>query len=124
MHSISNRQGTQTMTALRKSAGTEPYSIIAGDLHWSNETYRVTAAGIPVLLRPAEFRLLGQLMRQTGRVQTRAQLLEKLGAGCIGERTIDVHIRRLRMSLHPFGMDRWIQTAPARGYRFSPTQIF
>jgi two-component system phosphate regulon response regulator PhoB len=119
-------QGTQTMTALRKTAGTEPYNLIAGDLHWSDETYRVTAAGIPVLLRPAEFRLLGQLMHQSGRVQTRAQLLEKVRGKEVGssERTIDVHIRRLRMSLQPFGMDRWIQTAPARGYRFSPTQNF
>lgn len=112
------------MTSLRTTAGAAPYDIIAGDLHWSDETYRVTAAGIPVLLRPAEFRLLGELMHQTGRVQTRAQLLKKLGAGCIGERTIDVHIRRLRISLQPFGMDRWIQTAPARGYRFSPSQNF
>lgn len=103
-----------------------PDTLVAGDLHWSDEACRVTVAGTPVRLRPAEFRLLGQLMRQTDRVQTRAQLLTKARGQIVGssERTIDVHIRRLRLSLQPFGMDRWIQTAPARGYRFSPSQIF
>ncbi|WP_050752520.1 winged helix-turn-helix domain-containing protein [Gallionella capsiferriformans] len=98
----------------------EPSNIFAGELHWSDDSFLVTAAGIPVLLRPIEFRLLGHLMSHAGRVHTRTELLAKLGASCIGERTIDVHIRRLRMSLQPFGMDRWIQTAPSRGYRFSP----
>ncbi len=98
-----------------------PGNIIAGELHWSDDSFRVTAAGVPVLLRPFEFRLLGQLMRHTGRVQTRTELLAKLGAGYIGERTIDVHIRHLRKSLEPYGMDRWIQTAPSRGYRFLPS---
>jgi two-component system phosphate regulon response regulator PhoB len=107
-------------TALRQ----EPGNIIAGELHWSDDSCRVTAAGIPVSLRPIEFRLLGQLMSHAGRVRTRTELLAHLGASSIVERTIDVHIRRLRMSLQPFGMDRWIQTAPTRGYRFSPTQNY
>jgi len=98
---------------------------VAGGLHWSDEMGRVTAAGIPVLLRPVEFRLLGQLMRQIGRIQTRAELLVNARGKEVGssERTIDVHICRLRLSLQPFGMDSWIQTAPSRGYRFLPSNI-
>lgn len=116
------------MTALTNSlAGTaghrEPDNIVAGELHWSDDSGRVTAAGVPVLLRPVEFRLLGQLMSHSERVHTRAELLKKAWnkETCIGERTIDVHIRRLRLSLQPFGMDRWIQTVHTRGYRFSPS---
>ncbi len=98
-------------------------SIEAGDLHWSDETGRVTVAGVAVLLRPREFRLLGLLMGNAGVVQTRGELLTKAWGGefSVGKRTIDVHIRRLRMSLQPFGMDSWIQTVPTRGYRFYPS---
>lgn len=116
------------MTALRKTLAShagqsKPDSIVAGELHWSDYSGRVTASGVPVLLRPIEFRLLGQLMSHSERVLSRAELLEKAWRTetCIGERTIDVHIRRLRMSLQPFGMDRWIQTVHTRGYRFSPS---
>ena len=116
------------MTAVENTpAGTADHrklnSIAAGQLHWSDYSGRVTAAGVPILLRPIEFRLLGLLMSHTGRVQTRAELLKEAWpkATCIGERTIDVHIRRLRISLQPFGMDRWIQTVHTRGYRFSPS---
>ncbi|MDD4928081.1 MAG: winged helix-turn-helix domain-containing protein [Gallionella sp.] len=114
------------MTALRKNVGHPveqpmPANISIGELHWSDDTARVSASGVPVLLRPVEFRLLGQLMNHAERVHTRAELLRKLAAPCIGERAIDVHIRRLRISLQPFGMDRWIQTVHTRGYRFSPS---
>lgn len=120
MHSI-GKQENPLNTLRNISSSTVPTgTIAAGDLLWSDQACRVTAAGVPVVLRPAEFRLLGQLMTHAGRVQSRPELLEKIGNTFVGERTIDVHIRRLRMSLQPFGMDRWIQTAPARGYRFLP----
>lgn len=120
------------MSALKKieapsnCAGNTPRSsnataIVVGELSLSDDTGRVTASGVPILLRPIEFRLLRFLMSHPERVHTRTELLEQ--AWCrkvfVGERTIDVHIRRLRVSLQPFGMDSWIKTAHTRGYRFS-----
>lgn len=96
-------------------------TLVIGELTLSDDSGRVTASGVPILLRPIEFRLLRFLMSHPERVHTRTELLEQ--AWCrkvfVGERTIDVHIRRLRVSLQPFGMDRWIKTAHTRGYRFS-----
>lgn len=93
-----------------------------GSLALSDATGRVSAAGAPVLLRPLEFRLLHVLMRQPERVHSRAELLAHAWGRSVyvGERTIDVHIRRLRMSLQPFGMNCWIVTVHSRGYCFSP----
>jgi len=99
----------------------ENTSIVVGELSLSDDTGRVTASGISILLRPMEFRLLRFLMSNPELVHTRMELLEQ--AWCkkvfVGERTIDVHIRRLRISLQPFGMDSWIKTVHTRGYRFS-----
>ncbi|HEX5364700.1 MAG TPA: winged helix-turn-helix domain-containing protein [Gallionella sp.] len=95
--------------------------LVAGGLSLSDDTGRVMASGISILLRPIEFRLLRFLMSHPERVHTRAELLEQAWGRkvFVGERTIDVHIRRLRVSLQPFGMDRWIRTVHTRGYSFS-----
>ncbi len=97
-------------------------SFVAGALELSEASGRVTASGIPILLRPIEFRLLAFMMRTSGRVHTRAELLAHVWGrkkAYVGERTVDVHIRRIRSSLAPFGMDTWIGTIHTRGYRFS-----
>lgn len=96
-------------------------TLVAGGLTLSDAAARVTAHGVPLLLRPIEFRLLHCLMRRPDRVHSRSELLEQAWGRrvVVGERTIDVHIRRLRMSLQPFAMDGWIKTHPTRGYSFS-----
>ena len=84
-------------------------------------TRRVSAGQQHLALSPAEFRLLHFLMTHPGRIYTRAQLLDQVWGDhvFIEERTVDVHIRRLRKALEEFGHDRLIQTVRGSGYRFS-----
>jgi two-component system phosphate regulon response regulator PhoB len=81
---------------------------------------RVTAEGRRIELSPAEFRLLHFLMTHPGRVYTRAQLLDLVWGDhvFIEERTVDVHIRRLRKALAPTGHDRLVDTVRGSGYGF------
>ena len=85
-------------------------------------THRVTGNGRPLDLGPTEFRLLHFFMTHAERVHSRAQLLDQVWGDHIfvEERTVDVHIRRLRVSLEATGHDRLIQTVRGTGYRFSP----
>jgi two-component system phosphate regulon response regulator PhoB len=81
---------------------------------------RVTAKQQKVDLSPSEFRLLHFLITHPGRVYTRAQLLDYVWGDhvFIEERTVDVHIRRLRKALEPTGHDRLIDTVRGSGYGF------
>jgi two-component system, OmpR family, phosphate regulon response regulator PhoB len=87
-------------------------------------SHRVSAKGEVVNLGPTEFRLLHFLMAHPERVHSRAQLLDKIwGDGVfVEERTVDVHIRRLRAALESSGCDNLIQTVRGTGYRFSPVK--
>jgi two-component system phosphate regulon response regulator PhoB len=81
---------------------------------------RVTADGTPVELSPLEFRLLHFFMTHRERVYSRQQLIEQVwNTSYVEERTVDVHIRRLRKLLAPSGHNRLIQTVRSAGYRFS-----
>ncbi len=82
---------------------------------------RVTAAGHRVKLGPTEFRLLNFFMTHPERVFERSQLLDRVWGRnvYIDERTVDVHIGRLRKALKPHGYDTYIQTVHGCGYRFS-----
>ena len=108
---------------LRRSApdATDEPVEIAG-LRLEPATFRVTAAGAPVKLGPTEFRLLHHLMKHADRVLSRARLLDGVWGDhvFIEERTVDVHIRRLRLALQPGGHDRLIETVRGGGYRFLP----
>jgi two-component system phosphate regulon response regulator PhoB len=79
---------------------------------------RVTAEGRKLALSPSEFRLLHFLMTHPGRIYTRAQILDHVWGDhvFIEERTVDVHIRRLRKALEPSGHDRLIDTVRGAGY--------
>jgi two-component system, OmpR family, phosphate regulon response regulator PhoB len=81
---------------------------------------RVTAHGSPVHLGPTEFRLLHFFMTHPDRLYPRAQLLDQVWGDhvFVEERTVDVHIRRLRKALEPSGHDRLIETVRGAGYRF------
>lgn len=82
---------------------------------------RVTAKGTPVHLGPTEYRLLHFFVSHPERVYTREQVLDRVWGQnvYVEERTVDVHIRRLRKALAPFGYDAMIQTVRGTGYRFS-----
>ena len=84
-------------------------------------TVREVDAEITVHLGPKEKRLLAFFMAHGERVYSRTQLLDRVWGGDVDveERTVDVHIRRLRKALEPFGYDRFIQTVRGSGYRFS-----
>ncbi len=93
-----------------------------GRLVLNTASHRVTAGGDDVSLGPIEFRLLRFLMARPDRVFSRAQLLDRVWGGnvYVEERTVDVHIRRLRKALEPSGTDAYVQTVRGAGYRFSP----
>ena len=83
--------------------------------------HHVTGNGAPLQLGPTEFRLLHFFMTHAGRVYSRVQLLDQVWGDhvFVEERTVDVHIRRLRKALEPSGHDALIQTVRSSGYRFS-----
>jgi two-component system phosphate regulon response regulator PhoB len=82
-------------------------------------THRVTSRGRTLALGPTEFRLLHFLMTHPERVHSRAQLLDRVWGDhvFVEERTVDVHIRRLRKALEPTGDDDLIETVRGAGYR-------
>lgn len=85
------------------------------------ELHRVMANSNMIKLGPTEFRLLHFFMRNPERVHSRGQLLNQVWGETVyvEERTVDVHIRRLRKALAEDGYDRFIQTVRSAGYRFS-----
>jgi two-component system phosphate regulon response regulator PhoB len=85
-------------------------------------SHRVSAQDRPLELGPTEFRLLHFFMTHPDRVYSRTQLLDNVWGDhvFVEERTVDVHIRRLRKALEATGHDRLIQTVRSAGYRFSP----
>ena len=101
-------------------AGDEAVEV-AG-LRLEPQTFRVIGDGQPLRMGPTEFRLLHYLMRNVDRVLSRGKLLDGVWGDhvFIEERTVDVHIRRLRLALQPSGHDRLIETVRGGGYRFLP----
>lgn len=83
--------------------------------------HRVTVGSSEVTLGPTEYRLLHFLMTHADRVYSRAQLLDRVWGDhvFVEERTVDVHIRRLRKALEAVGKEALIQTVRGAGYRFS-----
>jgi two-component system phosphate regulon response regulator PhoB len=107
---------------LRRSAGAGDEEVLeAGGLVMDRAGHRVTAGGREVDLGPTEYRMLEFFMQNPERVFARAQLLDRVWGGnvYIEERTIDVHIRRLRKALEASRLDSLIQTVRGAGYRFS-----
>lgn len=83
-------------------------------------THRVSGNGRPIELGPTEFRLLHFFITHPERVYSRAQLLDEVWGDhvYVEERTVDVHIRRLRAALEPTGHDALVETVRGTGYRF------
>ena len=84
-------------------------------------SHRVSGNGQPIDLGPTEFRLLHFFMTHAERVYSRSQLLDQVWGDdvFVEERTVDVHIRRLRLALEVSGHDELVQTVRGSGYRFS-----
>jgi len=97
-------------------------TVRAGGLELSPTTHRVNAKGVTLELGPTEFRILHFFMTHAERVYSRTQLLDQVWGDhvFVEERTVDVHIRRLRQALEPSGLDSLVQTVRGSGYRFSP----
>ena len=108
----------------RRAPETTEDPVELGGLRLDPATHRLAAAGSPVTLGPTEFRLLHFLMTHPERVHSRAQLLDQVWGDhvFVEERTVDVHIRRLRCALEPSGHDCLVQTVRGSGYRFSTQQ--
>ncbi|MBX9628916.1 MAG: phosphate regulon transcriptional regulator PhoB [Burkholderiales bacterium] len=96
--------------------------VQVGGLRLDPASHRVTGNSTPVDLGPTEFRLLHFLMTHPERVHSRTQLLDQVWGDhvFVEERTVDVHIRRLRKALEPTALDSLIQTVRGTGYRLSP----
>ena len=103
----------------------EDGSVQVGALRIDGAAHRVFAeadgAPAPVQIGPTEYRLLHFFMTHPERVYTRSQLLDHVWGGSVyvEERTVDVHIRRLRKTLEPHRLDAMVQTVRGAGYRFS-----
>ena len=96
-------------------------AVELGGLRLDPATHRITAGKSEVDLGPTEFRLLHFLMTHPERVHARSQLLDQVWGDhvFVEERTVDVHIRRLRAALEASGHDALIQTVRGSGYRLS-----
>jgi two-component system phosphate regulon response regulator PhoB len=96
-------------------------TLSVGPLKLDPVTHRVTVRDQAVTMGPTEFRLLRYLLARPERVHSRTQLLDQVWGDhvYIEERTVDVHIRRLRVALEPFGVDQLIETVRGSGYRLA-----
>ncbi|MBS0486570.1 MAG: phosphate regulon transcriptional regulator PhoB [Proteobacteria bacterium] len=109
---------------LRRSHGDDGSGVIElGGLKIDGPAHRVHAGADTIPIGPTEYRLLHFFMTHAERVYSRAQLLDHVWGGSVyvEERTVDVHIRRLRQTLQPWKLDGLIQTVRGAGYRFSAT---
>jgi two-component system phosphate regulon response regulator PhoB len=105
----------------RTVPGGQDETIQAEGLTLDQAGHRVMAGDSTVSLGPTEYRLLSFFMTHPDRVYSRSQLLDRVWGGnvYVEERTVDVHIRRLRKALENCGYDRFVQTVRGAGYRFS-----
>jgi len=107
---------------MRRARGDdEDGSVGIGPLRIDGAAHRVFANDAAVPIGPTEYRLLHFFMTHPERVYSRAQLLDHVWGGnvYVEERTVDVHIRRLRRTLEPHGVEHMVQTVRGSGYRFS-----
>ena len=111
---------SRVQAVLRRSVP-ENQAVQIGDLFLDPVSQRVKVADESLDLPPTEFRLLHYFMTHEDRVFSRGQLLDQVWGQqvYVEERTVDVHIRRLRKNLEPYKLDTMLQTVHGSGYRFS-----
>ncbi len=106
---------------LRRSSPADDLGRIeAGDLALDTHARRALARGKELRMGPTEYRLLEFFMANSGRAYSRSQLLDHVWGtnAYLEERTVDVHIRRLRKALQLAGLEHYVQTVRGHGYRF------
>jgi two-component system phosphate regulon response regulator PhoB len=105
----------------RSSPSDNEGRLVAGNLVVDTLSRRVTHRDRELQLGPTEYRLLEFFVSHPSRAYSRSQILDYVwgASSYIEERTVDVHIRRLRKVLEPEGCDRFVQTVRGHGYRFS-----
>ena len=111
---------SRIQAVLRRSIP-ENQAVQIGDLFLDPVSQRVKVGDKKLDLPPTEFRLLHYFMTHEDRVFSRGQLLDQVWGQqvYVEERTVDVHIRRLRKNLEPYKLDTMLQTVHGSGYRFS-----
>jgi len=123
---FSPRELISRVKAVLRRVGREelqkPISI--GQLIFDPVGHRVSIADQPINLGPTEYRLLQFFLTHQERVYSRDQILDYVWGGNVylDERTVDVHIRRLRKAISVAGHENYVQTVRGAGYRFS-TQL-
>ena len=117
-HIIVKRQPAAVMR--RRAPQLTEDVVEVADLRLDPIAHRVSAAAGNIDLGPTEFRMLHFFMTHPERVYSRAQLLDEIWGDhvFVEERTVDVHIRRLRQALEPTEHDSLVETVRGTGYRF------
>ena len=112
---------SRIQAVLRRTSVSDDETISVGLLTLDAAGHRVLSSGDEVKLGPTEYRLLHFFMTHPNRVYSRSQLLDRVwGANAyVEERTVDVHVRRLRKALADNDADKYIRTVRGAGYRFS-----
>jgi len=118
---FSVRELSSRIQAVLRRVLPDEQAVQIGELYLDPSSHRVKVGEEELALSPTEFRLLHYFMSHTDRVFTRAQLLDQVWGEqvYVEDRTVDVHIRRLRKQLAPFSLDDLLQTVHGSGYRFS-----
>lgn len=110
---------------IRRSGGDSGRIVAFSGLSIEPDSHIAAVDGNPLHLSPAEFRLLYFFMTHPDRAYSRTQILDLVWGQTVyvDERTVDVHIRRLRKQLTPSGHQIFLQTVRGIGYRFSPSKV-
>jgi two-component system phosphate regulon response regulator PhoB len=123
---FSTRELVARMRAvLRRTAPSNEDTVLqVGELRLDTAGHRVTLCGQTLSMGPTEYRLLAFFMAHPDRVYSRSQLLDRVWGRSVyvEERTVDVHIRRLRKALETHNHSGLIQTVRGAGYRFSNSE--
>ncbi len=106
---------------LRRQKQEHEEVLQVGELQLDSAAHRVMAGQQEIQMSPTEYKLLNFFMTHQDRVYSRAQLLDFVWGrdAYVEDRTVDVHVLRLRKLLKPFSFDKMIQTVRGSGYRFS-----
>jgi two-component system phosphate regulon response regulator PhoB len=109
---------------LRRGKNDQSDLLQIGGLQLDSGSHRVLAGEQEIQIGPTEYRLLKFFMTHQDRVYSRAQLLDHVWGrnAYVEDRTVDVHVLRLRKLLKPYKIDTMIQTVRGAGYRFSENQ--
>jgi two-component system phosphate regulon response regulator PhoB len=106
---------------LRRLDTSDGEVVVVGRMRLDHSSHRVTVDGVEMKLGPKEFKLLQFFITHANRVFSRNQLLDEVWGDrvVVEDRTVDVHIRRLRRALETYQCESYVQTVRGAGYRFS-----